>query len=332
MALIISGDIHLHPHSAWSSIKDGFNTRLLHGWAAIKEISDRAGPGGNIIILGDWFEDRRNIPISAMEMTRRWLDMCHAQRQIIWILAGNHDQEWRNGEVNSLGLLERDNVCVIDQPKTVQSRSYGVSMDFVPFHPDSSVTLQQILDIRASYEAEPGTTRLLLLHAEFYGASMDSGDLCGRGLKPADMPDGYSMIISGHFHAPQKLGKVHYVGSPYQISAGEMGNQNRLFVMSNGRIESEPITVCPRFRRVSMAEAQTLGESAKNDFLIIECADQKELSTATTLFSNCKTKLARPIAQRVSYTSGDTVDIIAKWLKARDRERLIPQALELYKS
>ena len=75
---------------------------------------------------------------------------------------------------------------------------------------------------------------IIFCHADVRGAFMNDGARCRDGLDIAEFPRDLP-IYSGHFHKPHTMSRgrssLRYVGSPYQTSLSEAGQDKFLYCM-----------------------------------------------------------------------------------------------------
>lgn len=164
---------------------------------------------------------------------------------------------------------------------------------FLPYRKDHGQLLEQI---RATQDAVNNS--VVFAHIETVGAFTDRLDHSAhhspilQAIRPDDLP--YStMLFSGHYHKPQTLtgsnsSKIVYVGSPYEVSLAECGEQKRLLFFNDTTnleiFEEIPIAVgakhfviapsTPISDVVTMDQLQSIAEICRpGDRVVFKCND-----------------------------------------------------------
>lgn len=188
-----------------------------------------------VLFLGDFWHHRATIRIdvlnAVLENLRNW--------QVPMILIpGNHDQVTLGG--HNHGLTPLENAYRVDyqdshgKTKSVPGPlvfSYPTKFRnalFVPHIRDATI-MESVLRSTVAVESTA-----LFVHADVTGAYMNDLIVSQGGVSPSCFPPSIP-IYSGHFHKPHqvKSGKVciEYIGSPYETSLSEAGQQKSLLVL-----------------------------------------------------------------------------------------------------
>ena len=80
---------------------------------------------------------------------------------------------------------------------------------------------------------------------------------------------------SGHFHKPQEVGNINYVGSGYQVTAAEAGEKKR-FVWLDGDFNYVEDVPLPRFGREYHRGVGKIGEAKEGDVVVVEVEEGEE--------------------------------------------------------
>ena len=141
----------------------------------------------------------------------------------VFILKGNHDYD-SDPDTPFWGFLDKiQNITYISKPKLIKWN--GRKVLFLPHarEPGRDWKLDQRKDLDA-----------ILLHQTFKGAVSESGyELGGIGTTP--FRKFTCPIFSGDVHAPQQVGPINYVGSPYHVHYGDQFTPRLLLVDNNFR-------------------------------------------------------------------------------------------------
>lgn len=168
-----------------------------------------------IIQLGDLFDRRKYINFSTLYNCRKYFfDRAHHNYDV-WALVGNHDTYHKNtNEINSPSLVLQDyTIKVVNEPTLLEFDD--VKMLLVPWMCDENE--QEIRTAMRNTDAE-----FILGHFELNGFEMYRGAVCEEGMDSSVFEG--RKVISGHFHHMSKIGNIHYVGTPYQMTWSDFGD------------------------------------------------------------------------------------------------------------
>ncbi|GJQ09957.1 hypothetical protein GpartN1_g1748.t1 [Galdieria partita] len=236
---VIFSDLHLR--------KDNVET-CIQVLKRVHQVAHERNAG--VVFLGDFWDRRGSLPVeplnAAMEELQRW-------RQPLILIPGNHDQVSYDGTVHSLlpirVSLKHSVALLMDQP------SIFMGALWIPFIRESRLLTKVISSI-----ASPLWSQLeaVFCHTDIQGAQWvaqtesHSSFHCTQGVAPDCFPS-HVEVYSGHFHKPQQIPNTHirYVGSPFQVSVMESGQQKYLFVVSRSHRwavqEAIPISLGPKY-------------------------------------------------------------------------------------
>jgi len=166
-----------------------------------------------IAILGDIYHVRYKV---SVRLQNRLLDFL-AQTKVCWILLpGNHDQINPRGEHALEVFRELETVMVFTEPE------WGMDGLWIPYRKDLEAIRQALALPKPS--AAP---MVAWMHHGVRGALMNSTIRDTDGI-PSETFNEFERVFCGHYHLPQDLGFLSYVGSPYQTRADEAGQQKRI--------------------------------------------------------------------------------------------------------
>lgn len=232
MKALIFSDLHCHQHkNSQSRLEDCIEVlEWVFKTAKSKNID-------LIIFCGDLFHDRAKIDIltyqRVFETFQKYVDDKGPE---VYLLLGNHDLFFfESKEISSVYPLSSiKNIKVISKPSVVDIRNYKVG--FMPYTHDPISDLEniKIREFKKNLEVNPNNKyKVLFGHIAVHGALFNliygtradvqiEGD-AGMTIVTPDIFDNFDRVFLGHYHAAQELNsKVEYVGSPLQLSFGEM--------------------------------------------------------------------------------------------------------------
>lgn len=183
-------------------------------FAALGELrKDAVEHEGVTVLCGDIFDQGELV---HMRLWNRLRDMLRGWPGSVVVIVGNHDQY--DGERNALEGLASDvnEIMPIRVVSTPHSCSIGA---VVAYSPDFTKASKSAIGYLV-----PAHPRVLWCHQGFQGAYVNAMRKDRDGAHVGAVPSEY-MIISGHYHMPQTLGRLVYCGSPYETSFAEEGQR-----------------------------------------------------------------------------------------------------------
>jgi len=205
-----------------------------------------------IIFLGDFWHLRGSIPVICLN---RVLETVQQFTVPCLMLPGNHDQVSICGREHALvpvaAAMQPGLALVFDEP---------VVMFDALWLPYRKRPLQLVEALR---EHGPHV-KAVFCHAEIQGAWLNNQMRYGGpgGIAPELFPPSPVPTYAGHFHRPHTVTgypHIQYVGSPYQVTRAEEGQEKHLLVVRSTDWLTEeivPLAIGPRFFRVSLKQAR----------------------------------------------------------------------------
>lgn len=332
-ALIFS-DLHLHSHK--ESVNRLHDCLAALRWAFETAIAENCD---YIFFLGDLFHDRSKIDIlNYLRTFEVFVDyMVTRQTPIqMYLLVGNHDmyhrERWDVNSVKPLNVIP--NVEIIDRPCT--KIIGGVPIDFLPY------TSNPVEDLKVLKEDRDAVTHLLLSHLavngailnRLYGTKSDVIVEYDNEMTPVtvDLFDDWDMTLLGHYHAAQILNdKVEYVGSPLQLSYGEVFQEKTLIVLDLYTLEKKYITntFSPRHYIISPSDIDVYDLNGHFVRIVVDDMGRKDLvdirqqvlekyKVATFDFKedDKKSEKDQAVVDQVKAEIGNLDDVLRNWIKA----------------
>ena len=234
----IFSDLHLGVHS---NSTDWHNYAIE--WANWFKDDCKRKNIKDLIFCGDWHHNRSEISVNTLQVSADILDIL-SNFNIIAI-TGNHDMYYKHRtDVNSLSIFKkRKNVTILNDPETIEA--FDRTITFCPWNTN-------IKDIPKS--------DILFGHFEIETFKMNSYKVCEEGLKVKSLLNKSSLVISGHFHTRhlKKFGKgtILYVGNPFQMDFGDVGNTKGYYVLNLDDLEYEfiPNNISPNYIKISLSQ------------------------------------------------------------------------------
>ena len=226
MRFICTADLHLSAYTN-DPVVEGIPEKLYYTLLVINNIILYAKKQKirNIVIAGDIFHTKSIIHSLAQSAL---LDLIRNNKDItFYCINGNHDLSSRSGQgVSALKCLDNENNVKMFHDTTLIENIY-----FVPWSPDNMIN-----DIKSGPPSS-----FLVAHLGVNEAQLNNGISITSDIKLSDFRN-YSHCLLGHYHKPQNIGNVTYVGSPIQMDWGEKNEEKRFLIVDSetGKIESIP--------------------------------------------------------------------------------------------
>lgn len=213
MKRVLTADVHLRPESA--DVVFGVLDRILE--IAKQHRCD------DVSILGDLWHVRYAVPVDLLNRFREWTGRVTDAGLTLTMLAGNHDQIDVSGQ-NALQVFARPGVMPVSSPMVIGRGAW----------------LPYTRDIHAMVDAAAAMVDgawIAYVHHGVEGARMNNGIIAvtGDGIPPQAL-SGYRFAFFGHWHQHQTIGdNIVYVGSPWQTTASESGQEKGVVVVDEQR-------------------------------------------------------------------------------------------------
>jgi DNA repair exonuclease SbcCD nuclease subunit len=217
----------------------------------------------HVFLLGDVFESRTRLDVDVVSYAvKEMAALAGTVPQQVWILRGNHDLHAKIGDVHSLEVF-RDipKVTVIDNPLACLPLE-GCRIAAFPYMADVD---QLKAEMEKLIEVD-----LVLLHQSIREGTIGPYNMTiAAELSLKDLPlDRCKWVLAGDYHCRQFFGpggRVHYIGSPLQLKADEVGEEKGFTILDTDDWGCTTVpTVFPKFHLFA-TPAQAAAEIAMNN-------------------------------------------------------------------
>lgn len=169
-----------------------------------------------IWILGDVFENRKQINIQVLNRAQNFFQTLHSEMFDVYCISGNHDYFFKNtNDVGSLApvLKPFPNVRYVHTYDTIKfdETPVGFISWISPEIKEDALRWIQTVD-----------TSILCGHFEINSFEIIKGVTCHSGFEPGIF-ERFDCVLSGHFHIRARSGVINYLGNPYQTNWSEAG-------------------------------------------------------------------------------------------------------------
>lgn len=175
-----------------------------------------------IVHLGDYFDNRKNVSHLSLESNYNSFIKPFLERNLkMYIIAGNHDCYYFNtNRLNSLQtiLSKYSNIEIIDNKMSKISLDNGKTHSLlVPWLNDENFE---------EFFEYPNKSEIAHVfgHFDINGFEMHTNQVAEHGLE-SELFEGFPLIFSGHFHKKSHAKNIHYLGSPWQATWSDYGDE-----------------------------------------------------------------------------------------------------------
>lgn len=256
--IVFMGDPHFHEWQQFShTLPSGINSRLQLSVDAMIQAAELAGSEGMLVVMGDMFHDRSALTHDVISSAIKAVDAASCLTTLV-MLNGNHDQSMRDGSQHSLEMFRYfPNVTTVDIDMVISAevRDKQLKLCCRSFTED----MEEVRKF-AERSAKIKGPKIMCLHQGVRDAVMDGGKIDQKSLTIKQLQhEAFDAIICGHYHTPQQIQNLYFVGSPYQSNRGEAGQEKR-FLVYDGEMRSEPVTDMPEFRTIRYSSFKNVEE------------------------------------------------------------------------
>lgn len=190
-----------------------------------------------IIQTGDLFDVRKSTSTKALaEWNSRFFDKLGKAGISMSTVIGNHDMVFENTiypNSQTELLSHRRNISITHRPETKYFD--GVQFLFIPWicKDNEEICLNAI---------KTSSAKICVLHPEIKGCTLQGSATCEDGLS-IKIFDHFDLVIAGHFHTRGVYGNVTYVGTPYQTSWNDYGENKGFHILDTETATMEFISV-----------------------------------------------------------------------------------------
>ena len=219
---LVFSDLHAHDWRDFAFPTDdprGLTTRQIDALDVIDMVGKLANQLAvdEVVFCGDLLHRKRIIDTPMYGHIARGLADLASFRPL-HLVVGNHDLATAAGAhcLTALGFIP--GVTVHDSPAT----EFGVG--YVPYYEDPAL-------VKEAYQwVHKEGAQLIFGHLGVAGATV--GEIEHQPLEPVAVTDlPHVSIVSGHYHRPQQVGQVAYVGAPITHVRGEPADPLRGFLL-----------------------------------------------------------------------------------------------------
>ncbi len=293
MRVALFSDLHAHPFHQYARVlPSGRNSRLQDALDAIGTVRRAAVAHGAraVVFGGDLFHTMGRLDVGTLNGVFAEIAAFWADRLPVFLLVGNHDQADKSGRHALEVFKVLEHVVVMDEPGWYgHARAPGLAVHGIPYREDTGAVRSLLGEI--SPAPAGASHRLLVLHAGFDGARTGPHEYrMTSELTARDIPDGFDLVLSGHYHLPQWIDerrRIAYIGALTHQSWGD-ANQPRGYAIADlsTRTIERFDAGAPRFLRVGPAELERV---RPGDFVEVALAHDADEAAAAAAQQSLET-------------------------------------------
>ena len=209
MKTILFSDLHLSPST--------FETCMQILRRILKEANKL---NAQVYFLGDFFDTVYSKGTLPVDMLNNLMIFFKKEWNVkLLMFPGNHD--YMDAAETEHGLTPfgycNDLITILDEPCVIDRQL------FIPWRRDNG-TLKKII-------TENSDVDVIFAHLDIVGFMLNASKISTEGLQRTDLPTDMP-IYTGHYHTPQTIGNIRYLGSPFQLSLSEAEDKKSLVVLS----------------------------------------------------------------------------------------------------
>jgi DNA repair exonuclease SbcCD nuclease subunit len=262
MKFVITGDLHIKMWQDRSVDEEGIPLKLIETLNAVEQMCTYATENDikNVFIAGDINDSKGNISTRALIMFQRVI--AKYTDLTFHLIPGNHDAVARNMNHHAAQIFENiSNVKVYNEVTRLDN------ITFIPWKP---AIIDDII--------ESESNDILISHFGLSDAQLSNGMSIKTSINANDLSK-FKLVLLGHYHMPQSLYNVYYVGSPIPFKRDEIEEKRFLVVDTNTlEVESVPTIGYRKYTQVILDEDTDLKEldnlikesKESGDFVIVK--------------------------------------------------------------
>lgn len=217
-----------------------------------------------LFFCGDFFDSRQLLDINVMNAG---IDIVIALAEILPVhfLIGNHDiYKKYDTDVNSIAAFRHiPNVSIYEKPVVITNGNNTVFV--MPWVGNKEEEERYILANPADY---------IFAHTDIAGFQYDNNRIISKGIDVSGIPT-LKRLFSGHIHKRQEMGKLTYIGCPYQTKRSDIGNVKGVYIFDpkNNSVVFKKNTTSPIFQRVLLEDILELTLAKTSEILVNNYTD-----------------------------------------------------------
>lgn len=231
--IYLLGDLHFGVKNnsiEWFNIQESF----LIDWFIDQLKKDGFNPDTDILMqAGDWNHSRESVNVRLSNNSINIFNvLSRTFKKGIHIILGNHDVYYKDrNDVHSLREVDiiYNNIHIYEKPEilTINNKHRFLML---PWEHDNDVLSETVSNHREKVD-------YILCHADIKDFKLNKWTKLESGLNRSSLSS-FKKIYSGHIHIRQSYKNMSYIGTPYHLDRGDIGNVKGYYKLN---VESDEI-------------------------------------------------------------------------------------------
>lgn len=212
-----------------------------------------------VVFTGDFWDLREALSVRQLSRLIDEFELWRKQGVELIIIPGNHDQVTVDGRVHGVRPFEAFHNIYVATERLLWPEH---KIAFIPWRQDAD-------EQSAQFDLD-GDGWTIFAHAEVEGATTNHAYKAPGRVSLAKIQSVARACYCGHYHKRQKLGdRTWYIGNPYELNFGEMGEPKGIAYLERGMVEPEwiPIEGLPRHHRLTLGKPFDLDAIGEQDIV-----------------------------------------------------------------
>lgn len=179
-----------------------------------------------VVQLGDILDKRRNIDFTISNyLVNTFFKFFTENKVTLYSTLGNHDTYYRQSiQLDGPSqFASGDYIHIVKDCRVVTFDKTKIAM--TPWICDENKE-----EVTNWIVENKNKNTILCGHFELAGFPIQKGYISDKGSIETDKMKGYKCVLSGHYHSPSEKDKITYIGTPYELTWSDYGDEKKFLV------------------------------------------------------------------------------------------------------
>ena len=179
-----------------------------------------------VVQLGDILDKRRNIDFTISNyLVNTFFKFFTENKVTLYSTLGNHDVYYRQSiQLDGPSqFASGDYIHIVKDCRVITFDKTKIAM--TPWICDENKE-----EVTKWIVENKNRNTILCGHFELAGFPIQKGYISDKGSIETDKMKGYKCVLSGHYHSPSEKDKITYVGTPYELTWSDYGDEKKFLV------------------------------------------------------------------------------------------------------
>lgn len=271
MRFLVTADVHLKMWSDKLFDEFGIPMKLNESLFVFDNMCKYATENGikNLFVAGDVNDLKNVVHYKSFVLLKKIIEKYN--NLMFYILSGNHDEASREDIMSAIQLL--------DGPSNVKTIVKDpVEIENITIIPWTNNVLESLKEAKEN--------KILISHFGINEAKVNSGMSIRSKIGLKDLKK-FDLVLLGHYHYPQNIENVYYVGSSIQLRKSEAGEDKRFLIVDSDTLDVTSV-LTEGYRKYYNFD---IDDESKKDSILKECKSLSDEGHYITI----RNKLETPI-------------------------------------